>query len=103
MGTRDFIGAMWAAMSGACASPMIGPGDTMFTVMPAAPNSLANAFVRPQAACFLRYGDVARETSGLCCDQHRFVPGAFVWGRSVLTLRTQVRRLEVYPRRTAAA
>jgi hypothetical protein len=38
-----------------------------------------------------------------CCDHHRFVPGAFVWGRGVLALRTEGRRPAAYSRKTVAA
>ena len=38
-----------------------------------------------------------------CGDHRRFVPGAFVWGRGVLALRTEVRRPAAYSRKTAAA
>jgi hypothetical protein len=38
-----------------------------------------------------------------CCDRHRFVPGAFVWGRGVLALLTEARRPAAYPRKAAAA
>ena len=38
-----------------------------------------------------------------CRDHHRFLPGAFVWGRGVLPLGTAARRPAAYSRKTAAA